>query len=307
MKSGLEIISVSEARVDAQHELEAGIEHPRCIACFAPMSLRFGAKASSHWKCPQCGLECIAPQPDDHALAKIYNQSYFSHYGSETDSQIVRTMKRATYARHLQRLPLPASFGGQRRLLDCGAATGFLPELAKEFGWDAFAVEMSEFGFQSCARLLGPDRVFRGQVQGSSFPANPDGRFEVITMFDFLEHVRDPEDVLRWAKFRLNPGGALLLTTPSVGSISWYLMGQHWFHYVSEHLWFFSPVSLRKLLARNGFECVVVDSAAKAIAVGYALGHYDRDTSYSRYCRRSLTSSTPACPPVSKGRAYGAM
>jgi SAM-dependent methyltransferase len=200
----------------------------------------------------------------------------------ESDSQIVRAMKRATYKRHLERLPPVILSGGHPRLLDCGAATGYLPELAKEFGWDAFAVEMSDFGSQSCTRLLGADRVFRGQVQNAFFPANPEDRFEAITMFDFIEHVRDPEDVLRWAKQRLTPGGVLLLTTPRVGGILWRLMGRYWFHYVSEHLWFFSPASLKALFARNGFESVEVHSAAKAIAVGYALAHYDRETSRSR-------------------------
>jgi SAM-dependent methyltransferase len=130
--------------------------------------------------------------------------------------------------------------------------------------------------------FAGPDRVFRGQVQEASFPANPDGRFDIITMFDFIEHVRDPEDLLRCARLRLNPGGVLLLTTPRVGSISWRLMGPHWFHYVSEHLWFFSPASVRALLGRDGFRSVEVQSAAKAVAVGYALAHYDRTTSQSR-------------------------
>jgi SAM-dependent methyltransferase len=170
----------------------------------------------------------------------------------------------------------------RRRLLDCGAATGFLPELAKELGWDAFAVEMSDFGSESCARLLGADWVFRGQVQDAVFSANPEGCFEVITMFDFIEHVRDPEDVLRWARRRLTPGGVLLLTTPRAGGLSWRLMGRHWFHYVSEHLWFFTPASLTAVLARNGFGFIEAHSAAKAIAVGYALAYYDRDTSRSR-------------------------
>lgn len=282
MKTGFEVSSMPEEHLDPRREPEAAIVRPRCIACSALMSLRFGQPVPCHWQCPDCRLECIAPQPDDHTLAAVYNHSYFSHYDSEIDSQIVRAMKRATYTRHLQRLPPPASFGDHPRLLDCGAATGFLPELAKELGWDAFAVEMSEFGSQLCARLLGPDRVFRGQVQDASFPANPDGRFDIITMFDFIEHVRDPEDVLRCARLRLNPGGVLLLTTPRVGSISWRLMGPHWFHYVSEHLWFFSPASVRALLGRNDFHSVEVQSATKAVAVGYALAHYDRTTSQSR-------------------------
>ena len=193
MKTDFEVSPKPEEHLDPRREPAAAIVRPRCIACSALMSLRFGQSVPCHWQCPKCRLECIAPQPDAPTLAAVYNQSYFSHYDSEIHLQTVRAMKRATYTRHLQRFPPAASFGDHPRLLDCGAATGFFPELAKEFGWDAFAIEMSEFGSQSCARLLGPDRVFRGQVQDASFPANPEGRFEVITMFDFIEHVRDPE------------------------------------------------------------------------------------------------------------------
>lgn len=248
---------------------------PECIACRSPMCLRFGEAVPSHWNCPRCRLECIVPQPDDLTLSEIYNGAYFG----EIEPEIMRAMKCATYAYHLQRLPLPARSSSRRRLLDCGAANGYLAEVAREAGWDAFAIEISEFGSECCERLLGTDRVFRGQVQDAFFSANPEGRFEAITMFDFIEHVRDPDDVLRWAKRRLVPGGTLLLTTPRVGALSWRLMGRHWFHYVREHLWFFSPWSLQTLLTRNGFEAVVVHAAAKAIAVGYALAHYDRDAS----------------------------
>ena len=262
------------------------------------MALRFGEKVPQHWKCPQCGLECISPQPDDPALAAIYDASYFAHYQSEIDPQIIRAMKRATYLRQLRRLGLPQSAGGPKRLLDCGAATGFLAELAKELGWDAFAIEISEFGAKSCEKLLGPGRVYRGQVQDALFGANPEAHFEIITMFDFIEHVREPRDVFRWAKQRLHPGGVLLMTTPQAGGFSWRLMGRHWFHYTArEHLWFFSPDSMRILLERSGFTNVEIRPLSKAVTVGYALAHYARKSSYSSLFSppsRALNSVLPA-------------
>ena len=253
----------------------------KCIACSAPMVLRFDERAPSHWTCKHCGLECIAPQPDDPTLAAIYNASYFAHYDNASDPQVVRAMKRATYRRQLERLG-KQSGNGRGRLLDCGAATGFLCELAKELGWDAFAIEISEFGSDSCAKQLGPGRVYRGEAQQATFAANTEGRFEAITMFDFIEHVRDPLAVLEWAKQRLVPGGTLLLTTPRTTSLSWRLMGPQWFHYTSrEHLWFFSPNSMEQLLKRSGFSSVQIRALPKAITVGYALAHYGRETSYS--------------------------
>ncbi len=274
------------------------IHKPACAACFAIMLPRFGKSCANHWRCPRCGLECIFPQPDDQTLAQIYNTSYFVHYQSELNPQIVRAMKRATYANQLRRLAPAATTTGHNRLLDCGAATGYLAELAREIGWDAFAIEFSEFGASSCEKLLGPGRVYRGQVQDATFAANPESQFSVITMFDFIEHVRDPGAVLQWAKQRLDSQGVLLMTTPRVSSLSWRLLGRQWFHYTSrEHLWFFSPKSLRILLEDCGFRSVQSHPLAKAVTVGYALAHYARSNSYSRVftpLARALASILPA-------------
>jgi ADP-heptose:LPS heptosyltransferase/2-polyprenyl-3-methyl-5-hydroxy-6-metoxy-1,4-benzoquinol methylase len=269
--------------VRPSQESNTGTVRPECIACSTPMVPRFGAAVPEHWRCPDCGLECISPQPDDQTLSGIYNELYFSHYRSAIHPEIIRAMKRATYERQMRRLPSPERFGACPRLLDCGAATGFLAELAKQAGWDVFAVEISEFGSQKCIELLSPERVYRGEVLTAEFSANPENRFDVITMFDFIEHVRNPRDVLKWARNRLNPGGVLLLTTPRVGTFSWRLMGRHWYHYVREHLWFLNPKSIRTLLKEAGFSSVEAHPLAKSVTVEYALAHYARSNSYSRF------------------------
>jgi 2-polyprenyl-3-methyl-5-hydroxy-6-metoxy-1,4-benzoquinol methylase/predicted RNA-binding Zn-ribbon protein involved in translation (DUF1610 family) len=264
-------------------EMSENAVQPACLACFVRMTLRFGKKVPNHWSCPNCGLECIFPQLDDQTLSEIYTSSYFVHYQSELDPETVRAMKRATYRNQLRHLELDASAPVKKRLLDCGAATGYLAELAREIGWDAFAIEYSEFGATACEKLLGPGKVYRGQAEEAAFTANPEGQFSVITMFDFIEHVREPRAVLQWARQRLDSHGVLLLTTPCAGSLSWRLMGRQWFHYTSrEHLWFFSAESLRIVLEETGFRSVKVRPLAKAVTVGYALMHYSRSNSYSR-------------------------
>ncbi len=254
----------------------------KCIACSTLMVRAFSDAAADLWRCPGCGLESIWPQPDDQRLSSIYNERYFSHYKNTINPELTRSMKRATFDRQLRLLTFAGPFPDKRRLLDCGAATGILAERAKEQGWDAFAVEFSGFGADACAKLLGPDHTYHGDAQSAFFAANPENRFEVITMFDFIEHVRDPREVLRWAREHLVPGGVLLLTTPKVGGISWRLMGRHWFHYVPEHLWFLNSQSIRMLLNEAGFENATVSPLGKTITVEYALAHYDRSNSKSR-------------------------
>jgi 2-polyprenyl-3-methyl-5-hydroxy-6-metoxy-1,4-benzoquinol methylase len=256
---------------------------PICYVCSTSMILRFGVKVPKLWRCQQCGLEAISPQLSDVELAAIYNASYFAHYKKETSPEVVRSMKRSTFLHQLRRLKTAGISTGKKRLLDCGAATGYFAELAKEMGWDTFAIEYSEFGASACEELLGSGHVYRGQPQDAVFPANPDGYFSAVTMFDFIEHVREPRVVLRWARQQLELEGLLLLTTPQTGTLSWRLMGRQWFHYTSrEHLWFFSAKSIQILLEQSGFHDVEVRALRKAVTIGYALGHYARAGSYSR-------------------------
>lgn len=172
----------------------------------------------------------------------------------------------------------------------------FSRKLAREQGWEAFAVELSEFGAKSCVQLVGPERVYCGKPQDALFSANPSGKFEVITMFDFIEHVGDPTEVIGWAKRQLVPGGVLLMTTPRTGSVSWRTMGRQWFHYTNEHLWYFSPNSIKSLLTSAAFTHLEVYPALKCVTVDYALTHYARDPAYNKFfspIARVLSSALP--------------
>jgi len=106
----------------------------KCIACSAAMVPRFRGKALNHLRCPQCGMECLSPQPDDSTRIGIYNETHFSHYQRAIDSRIDRTMKRATYERQIRRLPAKflrrttttTRLRGRDRLFGYGARIGCL-------------------------------------------------------------------------------------------------------------------------------------------------------------------------------------
>ncbi len=106
-----------------------------------------------------------------------------------------------------------AEVGAGARWLDLGCAYGFLVEEAREAGFRAIGLDASRFAV-SQARAHAP--LAAGRVVAALAEALPfaDGSFGVVSAFDLLEHVPDPERVLAEAARVLRAGGLLLAATP---------------------------------------------------------------------------------------------
>jgi SAM-dependent methyltransferase len=224
-------------------------------------------------RCKTCGLEKITPQPTDETLSSIYGQHYYNAWGLDKFEELVGRQKRATFGLVLDKLGTPPPWA---KLLDCGAATGYLMEAAKDRGYTPYGVELSEFGARTIADKFGLDRVHNGELDSAHFPSVPDGQFDVVTMCDFLEHVRDPVSVLEKAHLLLAPGGRLVITTPNRAGISRTLMGRKWSQYKLEHLYYFNPSNIAGLLERQGFSNTRISPAAKEITLKYVFAYFAR-------------------------------
>jgi SAM-dependent methyltransferase len=237
------------------------------------MRYKFHKEGHPIFRCQACAFEGIHPQPDDAALAAIYDNSYFDIYGKDSAEALTafRKMKQRSFESFM-RLISPVRSGS--RLVDCGAGTGFLIEFAREIDLDAYAVEFSDYGAEACRKIAGTDHVFQGEVEQSRFDANPDNRYETITMIDFIEHVRNPRSVLQWAASHLTPKGNLLIVTPGLGGVSHRVFGRHWPNYYPEHLWYFSRKSLSRLLVECGFTVRAVRAAVKYLSPQYIINRH---------------------------------
>ncbi|HVV83029.1 MAG TPA: class I SAM-dependent methyltransferase [Kofleriaceae bacterium] len=227
-------------------------------------------KADHHFvRCTGCGLERISPQPSAETLARIYGAHYYDAWGLHDDEATVAEQKRGTFRFVLGKLPAPAP---GTRLLDCGAATGFLLDVAQDLGYRPYGLELSEFGARAIADRFGADHVFCGELEHARFPDAGAGDFGVVTMCDYLEHVRDPRRTLELARDLLAPGGVLAITTPDAGSPSRRLLRTGWTHYKVEHLFYFNQRNLARLLEDLGFTSVTFHTLWKSLTLDY-IGH----------------------------------
>jgi SAM-dependent methyltransferase len=239
-----------------------------CEVCGSAHFQAFGDKDGHHFtRCASCGLERIDPQPTDEVLAKIYGEHYYDAWGLQTDRSAVEQIKRSTFRRVLRGLG-----SGSGRLLDCGAATGFLMREARELGYEPFGVELSEFGAKEIASRFGADHAFHGHLEDAPFAP---GFFQAITMCDYLEHVRDPRRIVERAFGLLAPGGKLAISMPRVGSLTHRLMGMRWSHYKVEHLYYFSVENLGELLRSVGFGRYRGKMLLKTMSLPYVAHQFD--------------------------------
>jgi len=172
---------------------------------------------------------------------------------------------RLNFAQRLARVPQPEAGG---RLLDIGAAFGFAVSQARRAGWEATGIEISI----AAARRAGDAAPGRVLVASALHTPFADAAFDVVTLWDVLEHLADPHAAIAEVARLLRPGGRLVLTTGDVGSLAARLFGARWHLYtLPEHLFFFSRRSLRELLGAHGLRVESERAEASLYTAGYLI------------------------------------
>ena len=211
-------------------------------------------------RCDGCGLEWAHPMPSAEELTAYYEQSYADGtYSFFAEAQEVRGL----IARH--RLEAIDAYARDGRWLDVGASSGDFVEAASS-ARDIEGLELSQHAVEE-ARARGL-RMHCASVEEFE-PAEP---YAMITAFDVLEHLREPRLFLRRLRGWLQEDGRLVLTLPDVSSFypRW-LMRRHWFYYMpNEHLFYYDPDTVRRLLEEEDFHVELVRSAYKMLTPRYA-------------------------------------
>ncbi len=237
------------------------VEVETCQLCRSTRhELMFAEPPFAVRRCAECGLVFVTPRlREDDLRTEVYGEHYWQsarpreqgYADYARDEQLyLKTFRRrhALVARHC---PRPG------RVLDVGCAAGYFLRVMRERGWDVCGIEPSVSIAASAARHLGGERIWVGTLDDVPPARAAPGVFDLVTMWDVVEHVPDPQRLLRRARAMLKPDGALIVETQNVDSAFAGLLGRRWHHYKHrEHLYHFNPATVRVLLAQAGFDVV---------------------------------------------------
>lgn len=139
--------------------------------------------------------------------------------------------------------------GHGQSLLDIGCGTGDFLHQAKQSGYEVVGVDINEPALKE-ARRKGLANVFCGSLDEFR-KANPDATFDVVTAFEVLEHLSNPNEFMRQIAGLLRPGGTLAVSVPNADRPMPF--ARDVFDQPPHHLSRWTADALRRFLRNHGY------------------------------------------------------
>jgi len=218
---------------------------PACRICGAGMQPRY-ARAADYitgdcfevWQCAQCGAGRTAPVPAD--LTAYYPAQYRRY--NKLIGGILRILYRWRVARWAGLFKAPGA------VFEMGCGNGMMLDMLRERGWRVTGSERHGDALRIARETFGLN-----VVEGGPDQLDPAARFDLILLFQVLEHLDDPAAALAALAARLAPGGRMIIGVPNFASWQSSFGGALWFHLdVPRHLQHFTLPALRRLLGARG-------------------------------------------------------
>jgi 2-polyprenyl-3-methyl-5-hydroxy-6-metoxy-1,4-benzoquinol methylase len=203
-------------------------------------------------RCIQCDLVYVAEEIGEDELVAYYGEAYYTGAQSQGYCDYIGRRKvRKDYFRSTIPMIRRCLAVDAPRVLDVGCAAGFFLEVAREQGWQARGVELSAYAAEYARSQLGLD-VVTGTLAEAKFPFRS---FDLITLWDVIEHLPNPSEVLTLVHDLLRPSGLVVISTGDISGATARLYGRRWGLLAPPgHLFYFSRRTLFAMLRKNAFE-----------------------------------------------------
>lgn len=189
----------------------------------------------------ECGLVFLNPQPDKSLGIKYFEKAYSGQvdasYFNDEQTIIKRNQERFDIISHL---PAP-----DKTILDFGAGMGFFVDICLYNRWSVAGVEQSEKATDYAWEKF---RIVFRHI--SSLKKH---NFNIITLWDVIEHLPNPKGTLLMLKEYLTPGGHIVIETANINSHDFKVKRKKWSFWLMDHFYYYSEKTLSDLLESVGF------------------------------------------------------
>jgi len=209
-------------------------------------------------QCSRCGLLYENPREPEELIETRYEQVEDAVYDREKEGRV------RTYTRMMPAIEKYCRPPG--RLLDIGCYLGVFLDVARDRGWQTAGVEPSAWAAERTSRR--GHQVVNAPLRRSNLPTES---FDLVTLWDVIEHLHDPLGQLREIHALVRPGGIFALTTMDTGSLYAKMCGRRWPWFMRMHLYYFTRGTLARILELAGFEVREIARAKRIVSLRYFL------------------------------------
>jgi 2-polyprenyl-3-methyl-5-hydroxy-6-metoxy-1,4-benzoquinol methylase len=214
-------------------------------------------------KCSDCEFTWLSPRVRSEIIMQGYEEAVDPTFNNQ-DKFRIKTFSRVfksilNYLGH--------SSGRGLNVLDVGCAGGAFPKAAHDLGCSVTGIEPSKWLTEQ-----GKAKYQLDIRQGLLSQQNLDpGTFDIVTLWDVIEHLTQPESELQRIRSLLKTDGTLIVNFPDVGSIACRLLGFKWPFFLNVHLFYFTRRTMGMLLEKNGFHVIKMAPFWQTLELRYVL------------------------------------
>lgn len=207
--------------------------------------------------CTRCGLIYVNPRITGETIVASYAAGADPLFVSQVEAR-EQTFDKA-FAWLEQYVPQKGA------VLDVGTAAGSSLAAAKKRGWTVYGCEpnrwLARWGSKHYGLKIKPGTLFEQHYKKELF--------NVVTLWDVIEHTPDPMKVIQECRRVLKPKGFLVVNYPDIGSWIARLTGRKWLFLTSVHLYYFTPKTMTALLKKAGFKVRIIKPHFQYLELGY--------------------------------------
>lgn len=239
-----------------------------CEACGGNLHPWFQRSTFSYVVCGSCKTTVTNPIPTATQINRHYQQKF------KAGNYLLLRQFSSSYLRIYQQfvdtllqLSVFQEHGLKgKKVLDVGCFTGEFLELMDAQGADVYGTELQASAVKIANKKF-PGKIFLADVATKDFPKK---KFDIVSLLGLIEHVTDPNTLLKQTTKLLKKDGVLLIQTPDAGSWLAKLLGPWWPPLTPvEHIHVFSANGLRTCLIAHGYTDIHIVPHVKWLPVAY--------------------------------------
>lgn len=193
--------------------------------------------------CTKCNFLITTPRPDKNNIGKYYDtENYLSHHDKKIDLfTLVYTWVRNINLRYKYKIIKEHKKEGM--ILDFGCGTGSFLEFMKTKNWKCLGVEVNDDARKECLKK---------ELEVYANLNNIHEKFDLITAWHVLEHVRDLNETIEKLLEKLKKKGLLIVALPNHRSLDAQTYKEFWAGYdVPRHLYHFDKETFSMLMKKH--------------------------------------------------------
>ncbi len=240
------------------------VEKRSCPVCNSTESeLMFHKEGGQYERCTSCSMVYLNPVFKDEYLEEYY---VTNHSVQSETVQSDLTFYNRIYG---QGLDLAKPYFSAGDILDIGCSAGLFLNLAKTRGFNTSGIELNAIESEMASLN---HKIYNCNISD----IDSDTRFDLVTMWDVFEHIKDGQAILKAIAEKLKPEGGILLQIPSAGSLAARVLQDKCNMFDGlEHVNLYNQSTLTLIAENSGFEVIAYDTVISEASVINNYLNYD--------------------------------